>query len=290
MGVYVSKPKVMIIEDDAITALELQNKLESWGYEVPAIASYGKDAIETVKKINVDLILADIVIKGDLDGVDTVKKISESLETPVLYITAHADDETFNRAKLTKPYGYVFKPYNDQELKFNIEIALYKSNLENNKQIIDQKERLKVINEFILSSTPALVTNVHIEDTATILNSFAKIFTENMKNHMEKELGINTLDKNPEKNLDPDKLFDDYLQWISKFFTNLGYSVETGKVEFKISECIWGSRTMDNKIICLMCRAMADLTFKWTNLDGKLQHEYKMGVDPPICHFKYKFN
>lgn len=64
----------MIIEDDAITALELKNKLELWGYDVPAVASYGKEAIELVETTGADLILADIVIKGDIDGVDTIKK------------------------------------------------------------------------------------------------------------------------------------------------------------------------------------------------------------------------
>lgn len=276
-----SNPKVMIIEDDAITSLELKNKLEIWGYEVPAVASYGKEAIEMIKKTGVDLILADIVIKGDMDGVDTVKRILESVEAPVLYLTAHADDETFKRAKLTKPYGYVFKPFNDQELKFNIEIALYKSSLANNKEIKDQKERLKAINDFILSSTPALTSNVHIEDTATFLNSFALMFEENVKSYLGKEVEIDSED--------PEQIFENYLRWISKFFSNLGYRVETGYDDFNISECIWGSQTRDNKIFCLMCRAMADLTFKWTNMDGCMEHEYKMGVDPPVCRFKYKF-
>lgn len=280
-----SNPKIMIIEDDAITALELKNKLELWGYDVPAVASYGKEAIELVETTGADLILADIVIKGDIDGVDTIKKISEHLDAPVLYITAHVDDETFERAKQTKPYGYVLKPFNDQELKFNIGNALYKSSLMNNEEIKAQKDRLKAINDFILSSTPALTSNIHIEDTAAFLNTFARTFEEMVRPHMERDLGFKLQTDDP----DPVQIFEDYLEWISKFFSNLGYSVKTGSDEFKVSECLWGSQTADNKIYCLMCRTMADITFKWTNLDGWLEQEYRIGVNPPVCRFKYKF-
>lgn len=277
-----SKPKVLIIEDDAITALELKSKLELWGYEVPATASYGLEAIELAENIEVDLILADIVIKGDMDGIEAIKRISEFTDAPVLYITAHADDETFKRAKLTKPYGYIFKPFNDQELKFNIEIALHKSGLNHeNKELKDQKDRLKAINNFILTSTPALTSNVHIEDTATFLNAFALKFKENVKSYMEEEVDV------PDEQ-DPEELFENYLKWIAKFFKNLGYRVETGYDEFIITECIWGSRTMDHKIFCLMCRTMADITFTWTNIEGWMEHEIKVGV-PPVCRFKYWF-
>lgn len=280
------KPKILVIEDEAITALELKSKLELWGYEVPAIASYGREAIEVVENFDVDLVLADIVIKGDMDGIEAVEKISEISDVPVLYITAHADNDTFRRAKLTKPYGYVFKPFNDQELKFNIEIALHKGGQGNiREELEDQKERLKVINNFILSSTPALTSNVHIEDTAAFLKSFAHMFSDNFKQYMEEELGI---DKNP-ADQDPEELFLNYLKWISNFYKNLGYRVETGYDEFNITECIWGSRTVDNKIFCLMCHAMADLTFKWTNIEGWLEQEIKVGVNPSVCRFKYWF-
>jgi two-component system, response regulator PdtaR len=277
----VSRTKVMIIEDDAITALELKSKLELWGYEVPAMASYGKQAIEMVENMDVDLILADIFIKGEMDGVDAIKEISEFSDAPVLYITAHADDETFKRAKLTKPYGYIFKPFNDQELKFNIEIALHKSSNTTDGELEDQKERLKVINNFILSSTPALTSNVHIEDTATFLNAFSQMFQENFKSYLEEAVEVQTEN-------DPEKLFANYLKWVAKFFSNLGYRVNTGYDEFIISECIWGSRTVDTQIFCLMCRAMADLSFEWTNIDGWMEQEVKVGV-PPVCRFKYWF-
>ncbi|MCE5214680.1 MAG: methanogen output domain 1-containing protein [Methanobacterium sp.] len=277
-----SNPKVLIIEDDAITALELKTKLELWGYDVPAVASYGKEAIDMVENIDIDLILADIVIKGDMDGIDAVDKISEFTDAPVLYITAHADDATFKRAKRTKPYGYVFKPFNDQELKFNIEIALNKSGSQFDiKDLKDQKERLKVINNFILSSTPALTSSVHIEDTAAFLTAFARMFEDNVKPYMEEEVDLNEED--------PEELFYNYLNWISLFFKNLGYKSEVGEDEFKISHCIWGNSTMENKIFCLMCHAMADLTFKWINIAGWMEQEIKVGVNPSVCHFRYWF-
>lgn len=278
-------PKIMILEDDAITALELKDKLELWGYEVPALVSYGEEAIKNVRNVEIDLILADITLKGDIDGVDTVKKISETSQTPVLYITAHADDETFERAKLTNPYGYVLKPIDDLELKFNIEIALHKSGLDFDKENEAIKARIKAVNDLLLSSTPALSSNIHIEDTATFLNQFALSFEENVRPQLQNDLRVNGAES-PSDDL---QLFGDYLTWISNFFSNLGHGItsESDAGEFRVSKCIWGSQTADNKILCLMCRAMADLTFKWTGLNGWLEHEYKMGINPPLCRFKY---
>ncbi len=279
-----SNPKVLIIEDDAIIALELKSKLEMWGYEVPAAASFGREAIEIAENNDIDLILADIIIKGEMDGVETVSRISEIIEVPpVLYLTANTDDETYRRAKVTKPFGFIYKPYDDAELKFNIEIALHKKSVNKNKELTELKERLSIINNFILSFTPILNSNVHIEDKKTFLTAFIQLFKDNIKSYLEKEM--ESLEEQ-----DTEELFNNYLKWISKFYNNLGYRAEIGYDEFKISQCIWGSRTRDDEIFCMMCRAMADLTFRWTNVDGWVEHEYKMGVNPPICRFKYKFS
>lgn len=284
MVFILAKPRVMIIEDDAITALELQNKLEMWGYEVPLIASYGKEAIEMLERNDVDLILADIAIKGDIDGIDAVKMIKEYYAIPVLFISAHADDETFQRAKEAKPSGYVLKPIDERELKFNIEIALGKGEPVDDDQ--KYRERLKAINLFMLSTLPALSSNLHIEDTAIFLNTFARFFEANVKPQMLKDLGNSTEVPGSEG----DELFDNYLKWISKFFSDLGYHVQTDSDELHVNRCIWGSLTADNKILCLICRAMAELTLRWTDLDGRMEHEYRMGINPPHCRFKYIFH
>jgi CheY-like chemotaxis protein len=94
------------VEDDGIEAMDIKRTLESFGYEVPYVASHGEDAIKKTLEIQPDLILMDIVLKGKINGIGAVFKIKELL-IPVIYLTAHSEDVTVQRAKLTKPYGYI---------------------------------------------------------------------------------------------------------------------------------------------------------------------------------------
>ena len=126
----VPEEKILVIEDENITALEIQTKLESWGYDVVGLAGSGEDAIRIANEKGTDLILADIVLRGDMDGIDAVERISQRFDVPIIYLTAHADGDTFERAKLTKPSGYCIKPFDDTELKYGIEIALLRRDLE----------------------------------------------------------------------------------------------------------------------------------------------------------------
>jgi CheY-like chemotaxis protein len=120
--------KILIVEDEKILAMGLKNKLEKLGFAVTGLASSGLEAIESVKKEQPDLVLMDIVLKGDMDGIDTAKFIVNLHDIPVIYLTAYADDETLARAEKTCPYGYILKPYKDNELKANIKMALFKHN------------------------------------------------------------------------------------------------------------------------------------------------------------------
>ncbi len=117
---------ILIVEDEGILAMELKDKLEKLGYSVPATASTGAEAVEFATKHRPDLILMDIVLKGDMDGIETANKIRSNLKVPIIYLTAYADDETVKRAKITEPFGYLVKPYNDKELQIAIEMALYR--------------------------------------------------------------------------------------------------------------------------------------------------------------------
>lgn len=120
--------KILIVEDEKILAMGLKNKLEKIGYAVTGLASSGSEAIENVKKTQPDLILMDIVLKGEMDGIETAKFIVNLYDIPIIYLTAYADDEILARAEKTCPYGYILKPYKDNELKANIKMALYKHN------------------------------------------------------------------------------------------------------------------------------------------------------------------
>jgi PleD family two-component response regulator len=122
--------KILVIEDENIVALDLKNQLETLGYEVCAMISNGEEAIERVGELKPDLILMDIMLKGELDGVQTAEKIKESHNIPIIYLTAYSDEKTLKRAKITEPYGYLLKPFEERELHTNIEIGLYRHKAE----------------------------------------------------------------------------------------------------------------------------------------------------------------
>ena len=126
-----AKIKILVAEDKGIVAKEIQLTLKKLGYEVPCVVSSGKNAIQKAKEYNPDLVLMDIALKGETDGIKAAEQILSRLSIPVVYLTAHADDEILKRAKVTEPFGYIIKPFEPKELRSVIEMALYKAKIEN---------------------------------------------------------------------------------------------------------------------------------------------------------------
>ena len=122
--------KIMIVEDEKIVALDIKDSLEHYGYSVPCMVSKGEEAIKMAEVHHPDLILMDIVLRGKMDGIETAKVIHDDLDIPIIYLTAYSDEKTLQRAKMTAPYGHILKPFEERELRTNIEIALHKSELE----------------------------------------------------------------------------------------------------------------------------------------------------------------
>lgn len=118
--------RIVVVEDDAIVARDLQRTLTRWGYLVPAIASSAGEALERIAAADPDLVLMDIHLRGEVDGITAAETVQSRHAIPVVFLTAHSDDATLRRAKVTSPYGYVLKPYEDRELHIAIEIALHK--------------------------------------------------------------------------------------------------------------------------------------------------------------------
>ncbi|MGB3511726.1 MAG: EAL domain-containing protein [Microcoleaceae cyanobacterium] len=153
--------KILVVEDELIAAENLARNLKRLGYEVVAIVDSGAEAIQTATKELPNLVLMDIMIQGDLDGIETAGYIRYQLKIPVVYMTAYADDDTLGRAKLTEPYGYLVKPFKPQALKTTIEIALQKYQSEQaiesrySQQIQDVKHQLaQLTNQDNLTSLP----------------------------------------------------------------------------------------------------------------------------------------
>ncbi|OQA22192.1 MAG: Sensor histidine kinase TmoS [Chloroflexi bacterium ADurb.Bin360] len=124
------RPRILIVEDESIIAMDLEARLTALGYEVVDVAASGRVALERATALKPDLVTMDIRIEGNMDGIETAALIREHLGLPVIFITAHGDGPTFERAKQTAPYGYVRKPFDDYELRTMIEIALYRHEVE----------------------------------------------------------------------------------------------------------------------------------------------------------------
>ncbi len=123
-------PRILIVEDEAIIAEDLKKRLEVLEYTVIAVASTGAQAIQMSGEHKPDLILMDIVLKGEMDGIEAAGIIQETYTIPIIYLTAYSDEEILARARVTEPYGYLVKPFKDREVHASIKMALTRYKLE----------------------------------------------------------------------------------------------------------------------------------------------------------------
>lgn len=121
---------ILVVEDENIIAKDLQQRLTTLGYTVSAIVSSGPDALQKAADLPLDLVLMDIVLKGAMDGVETAEHLRARFGLPIVYLTAYADPQTLQRAKVTEPLGYLLKPFIDRQLQTTIEMALYKHKMD----------------------------------------------------------------------------------------------------------------------------------------------------------------
>lgn len=126
------KPKIrlLIVEDEGLVARDIENMAERAGYEVSGVASTYEQALSLAATLRPDLALVDIILKGPVDGIETAQKLWNEMDIPSIYVTAYADELTLLRAKETTPFGYILKPFDERELRVNIEMALFKSQME----------------------------------------------------------------------------------------------------------------------------------------------------------------
>jgi len=122
--------RLLVVEDEVLVARDIQARLQRMGYEVVGTVARGEDAVTTALAESPDLILMDINLKGEMDGIEAATQINEVSSVPVIYCTAYSNDEVLERAKITSPFGYVLKPFDNRELEINIEIALFKHQVE----------------------------------------------------------------------------------------------------------------------------------------------------------------
>jgi len=136
-----SKNVILVVEDDSIEARDIKKILESAGYDVPEIVTSGEEALKNVSKSKPDLILMDIVLKRDKNGIKTDEIIKKKYKIPVIYLTAHSEDFNFEKTKITDPYAYLIRPFDSNDLIRTIDIALNKNEIE--KELEDSKKHFK---------------------------------------------------------------------------------------------------------------------------------------------------
>jgi CheY-like chemotaxis protein len=128
------KSRILVVEDEAIVSADIQDRLQALGYEVVGSADTGADAIKQAAELKPDLILMDIMLKGDMMGTEAASRIRSQLHLPIIYLTANSNDETFLKARDTEPFGFILKPFEEATMRVNIEIALYKHRMERERE------------------------------------------------------------------------------------------------------------------------------------------------------------
>lgn len=218
--------KILVVEDQNIVALDIQNRLKSLNYVVTGTASSGAGAVKKAEETQPDLVLMDIMLKGDMDGVEAAEEIRYRFGIPVVYLTAYADNNTLQRAKITEPFGYILKPFQEKELQSTIEMALYRHKMENQLRqreinffntlkcldqgiiITDTKENVNFINDIVhkitgwnyRSATKEKINKILVPENEIInLNELSKTKSFNQyiiknKDHSSIEVFIKVLE------------------------------------------------------------------------------------------------
>ena len=181
-----SNINVLVVEDESIVSKDIQHSLKKLGYTVVGAASTGEKAIELALSERPDIVLMDIMLKGNMNGIEAASLIKEKIAIPVIFLTAYADESTLSKAKISEPYGYILKPFKEIDLQTSIEMAIYKHKKEQEIikerdflfSLVDNKEKSK---DFIFVKSNSKLVKINCKDI---------YFIEALKDYVV----INTLD------------------------------------------------------------------------------------------------
>lgn len=163
--------KILIVEDERIIAIDLQRRLERFGYTVAGIAAEGSKALELVQELSPDIVLMDIMLVGEMDGIETAVKIKKKASIPIIFLTAYSDEKTLERAKTAEPSGYILKPFKDKELYTTIDISLYKHKVD-----LELKRQQRWSSAILRSIGDGIIAT-ETDDRIVLLNPMAEKLT-----------------------------------------------------------------------------------------------------------------
>jgi len=281
-----------VVEDEGISAIEIQESLESLGYHVPAIAKSGNEAIQEAFAIKPDLVLMDITLQGDMDGIDAATIIKSFMDIPLIYLTALDDNETFQRMMDTRATAYLIKPIDEAELRNNIELALKNYELTKKELEEEKKAGLKDVHIFMRSALPELVSKMPIPERSVFLSRFMRLFEQNMKPLFISYARDHS--QTPYDELDDPEKMKIYLSWISQLYENLGFRVQTrsraNRGAMTVKKCSWSPNKPQDIFLCLICQGIMKLTYSWTKLPGNVEEEPTTGILQSVCKFDYNMD
>lgn len=171
-----SKKKIMVVEDEAVVAADIRMSLEQLDYDVPAVVSDGYGAIREAADRKPDLVLMDIMLEGDMDGIEAAEHIQNVLGIPIVYLTAHGDADTLRKAGTSQPYGYLLKPFDIRTLAPTIEMALYKHEVD--RKLRESEEKLKQLTreqEIVLENSSMGIAFLKERKFSWVNGKFAEI-------------------------------------------------------------------------------------------------------------------
>ncbi len=165
-----SKTNVLVVEDESIVSKDIQLSLKKLGYNVVGAAATSEKAIDLIRSEKPDIVLMDIMLKGDVNGIETAEIVKNEFGIPVIYLTAYADESTLAKAKVTEPYGYIIKPFKEIDLHTSIEMAIYKHKKESEIKkerdflysLVENKEGSE--NEFIFVKANSKLVKINTKD------------------------------------------------------------------------------------------------------------------------------
>jgi DNA-binding LytR/AlgR family response regulator len=205
---------ILVVEDEIIVSKDIQNSLKRLGYSIVGSAASGEKAIEAALKEKPDLILMDIMLKGDMNGIEAAEKIKEKINIPIIFLTAYAEDATLSKAKMVEPYGYILKPFKEIDLKTAIEVAIYKHSKEI--EVIKERDFLfqivesKEDNDFVFIKSKSKFVKINITDISLIeaLKDYVIIHTK------EGKFTVHSTMKDIEKKFDFENFFRVHRSYI----------------------------------------------------------------------------
>jgi PAS domain S-box-containing protein/putative nucleotidyltransferase with HDIG domain len=162
---------ILVVEDERIVALDIKSRLEVLGYSVCGIVETGEKSISAAEEKKPDLVLMDIMLEGEMDGIEAAAKIQSMFDIPVIFLSAYSDDFTIQRAKISEPYGYILKPFDGKDLHTHIEMAIYKHGKE--KKLKEMESRLAIT----LRSIGEAVITTDSKRCVTFINPVAEALT-----------------------------------------------------------------------------------------------------------------